>query len=178
MYCKSNPGHLKGMKPFCFLFTAIAFCTSSFAQTEGASKIYGYKQKVMPGTVRVDESGKEVQRKPTYNYFIYLASSCKVIPSEIWIHGKAYSPMVTAVSSTPVEYTNPTLGNRIPKVLVPKTTGKVLQLSPSTDAIAKPTQKGKVLSAKNELVIIYRWNNRLFYKTLAKLNELEPLGMQ
>ena len=170
--------HLKDMKQFYFLLIAINFSVFSFAQTEGASKIYGYKQKLMPGMVRVDANGREVPRQPHYNYFIYLASTNKVTPVEIWINGEAYSPIVNAVSSTPVEYTNPTSGDNKAIELVPKTTRKVLQVGPSLNKMQKPTQKGKSLSKKNELVIIYKWNGRWFYKTLTQLNELDAVHMQ
>lgn len=165
------------MKQFYLLLIAACFSVFSFAQKEGASKVYGYKQKVMPGTIRVDEYGREVQRKPQYNYFIYLASTSQVTPVEIWINGESYAPIVNNVSNTPVKYSHPTSGNG-EKVLVPKTTRKVLQLSPSLNKIQKPVQQGKTLSAKNELVIIYKGNGKLYYKALSKLNELDALAMQ
>lgn len=174
----SNCKHLTCMKQFYFLFIAMMFSVLSFAQKEGASKIYGFKQRVMPGMVRIDENGIEVQRKPQYNYFIYLASGTKVTPVEIWINGEAYSPIVNNVSATPVEYTNPTSGDNKSKILVPKTTRRVLQLGPGLNKIHKPTGKGKMLSAKNEMVIIYRGNGKLYYKKLSKLCELEPVHMQ
>lgn len=166
------------MKQFYFLLIAITFSVFSFAQTEGASKIYGYKQKVMPGTIRVDDSGREIKRPTQYNYFIYLTSNTQVKPIEIWINGVAYSPIVNNVSTTPVEYINPTSGDNKPNVLVPKTSKKVLQLSPSLNKIQKPTQKGKSLSSKNELVIIYKGNSKLYYKVLPNLNGLEAVHMQ
>lgn len=166
------------MKQFYFLFIAVFLFVSSFAQTEGASKIYGYKQKVKPGTIRVDGNGKSVQKKPQYNYFIYLASTTKVVPVEIWINGEAYSVTVNSVSSTPVEYTNPTSGENKPLVLVPKTTRQILQLGPSLNKIEKPTQKGKILSAKNELVVIYKGSGKLYYKSLSKLKEMDSVDMQ
>jgi len=166
------------MKQFYFLLMAVLISFFSFAQVEGASKIYGYKQKVMPGTVRVDENGREVPRKPQYNYFIYLASTCKVTPIEIWINGEDYSVTVNSVSTTPVKYTNPTSGDNKPQILVPKTTRRVLQLGPSLNNMQKPIQKGKTLSAKNELVVIYKGNGKLYYKTISKLSELDPVAMQ
>jgi len=175
---KSNITHLKSMKHFYFLLTTTLLSVLSFAQTEGASKIYGYKQRIIPGMVRADDNGREIPRKPQYNYFIYLASSCKVTPLEIWINEEAYSPVINNVSTTPVEYTNPASGDNKSKILVPKTSRNVLQLSPSPNKIQKPTQKGKSLSAKNELVIIYKRNGKLYYKALSKLNELGSLNMQ
>jgi len=166
------------MKQFYFLFIAILASFFSFAQAEGASKIYGYKQKLMPGTIRVDENGNPAPRKTIYNYYIYLASTSKVTPVEIWINNEAYSVTINEVKTTPVEYTNPTSDADISKILVPKTTRRVLQLTPVLNKIQKPTLKGKALSAKNELVVIYKGNRKLYYKTVSKLSVLEPLSMQ
>ncbi|MGZ3846544.1 MAG: hypothetical protein ACXVBH_10845, partial [Flavisolibacter sp.] len=65
-----------------------------------------------------------------------------------------------------------------PHVLVPKTSSRVIQLSPSQDRIEKPNAKGKNLASKNELVVIYRASKKLYYKTVPKLKELEPVMMQ
>jgi len=166
------------MKQFYFLFIAILASFFSFAQVEGASKIYGYKQKVMPGTIRVDENGNPAPRKTIYNYYIYLASTSKVTPVEIWINNEPYDVTINEVKTTPVEYTNPTSDAGKSKILVPKTTRRVLQLTPALNKIQKPTLKGKALSVKNELVIIYKGNRKLYYKTVSKLSVLEPLSMQ
>jgi hypothetical protein len=165
------------MKRFYFLVLATFGFVTVFAQTESASKIYGYKQKIKPGTVRVDDSGREMPGRPLYNYFISLASSTKVVPLEIWLNKEAYSVMITEVKATPVEYISPaTIGKR--RTLVPGTTKKVLQLSPSSNKINKPSQKGKTLSAKNELVVIYKISGKCYYKAIAKLSELDSVDMQ
>src|SRR5690348_17261961 len=104
------------MKQFYFFILALAISGLSNAQTQGASTVYGYRQEVMPGMVRVDKNGRETPRKPQYNYFIYLASAARTTPVEIWISGEAYSVRTTNVSTTPVEYTNPTSVNQKPSV--------------------------------------------------------------
>ena len=165
------------MKQFYLLVLSICFCATSIAQTEGGSKLYGYKQKVMPGTIRVDDNGREMPRKSQYNYFLYLASTTKVTPVELWINGEVYSVTVNEVS-TPVEYNHPSSSNNNPKILVSKTNRHVLQLGPSLNKIQKPNPKGKSLSAKNEMVIIYKGGSKWYYKAVSKLGELEPLAMQ
>lgn len=175
---KLKIAHLNSMKQFYFLLLALVLTVSSFAQKEGASKVYGYKQRVMPGMVRVDINGNEVKRQPQYNYFIYLASTTHVTPIEIWINGEAYSPITNKVLTTPVEYTNPTSGDNKPKILVPKSNRYVLQLSLSLNKVKKPSKNGKTLSKNNELVIIYKGNRKLFYKAIADLSELESMHMQ
>lgn len=175
---KLKIAHLNNMKQFYFLLLAVVLTVSSFAQNEGASKVYGYKQRVMPGMVRVDINGNEVKRQPQYNYFIYLVSTTHVAPIEIWINGEAYSSITNKVLTTPVEYTNPTSADNKPKILVPETKRYVLQLSPSLNKVTKPSKKGKTLSKKNELVIIYKGNGKLYYKVITDLSELEPVRMQ
>ena len=166
------------MKQFYFLLIALMLSIFSYSQTEGASKIYGYRQSIMPGTIRADKDGNQVRPKPNYNYFIYLASTSKVLPVEIWISGQAYSVTSTAVSTTPVEYKNPTSTEGHSKILVPKTSRRVLQLNSTGVPVQTPTKKGKALSANNELVIIYKANGKLYYKTLSKFSDLEALSMQ
>lgn len=163
------------MKHFYILIAALLFLVRGYSQTQGASKLYGYKQEVMPGNIRADENGRQIRPKTRFNYFIYLASSTKVIPSEIWIHGKAFSVNVAAVDKTPVEYES--TSSQKPVVLVPKTNRKVLQLSPHNE-ISQPSTKGKTLSAKNELVVIYKGSGKTYYKTLPKFTMLEMLAMQ
>lgn len=178
MYLNWNSASRTAMKQLSLLLIIISLTLSSFAQKEGASKLYGYKQKVLPGTVRVDAVGKELPRKPRYNYFIYLASNTRVEPVEIWVNGECYSVGSTEGATTPIEYSNPTIGGGKSQILVPKTKRRVLQLNPSLNKIKAPTSKGKTLSAKNELVVIYKSDGKLYYKTESKLNDLESVAMQ
>lgn len=166
------------MKQFYIFIVVMAISFLSFAQKEGASKIYGYKQKVLSGTVRVDAVGRELPRKPGYNYFIYLASTTKVEPVEIWINGEVYSAISNEVASTPVEYSNPTPGDAKAQILVPKTSRRVLQLSPSPNKLETSNSKGKTLSANSELVLIYKGNGKLYYKAVSKLKDLGSVAMQ
>jgi hypothetical protein len=164
------------MKAIYFSAVALFLSITGMAQVEGASKLYGYKQEVMPGTIRVDENGNQVRPKPRYNYFIYLSSSTKVIPTEVWIDGKAYSVNASPVAKTPVEYKNPTSTEKA-KILVPKTTRFVLQLLPVAE-LSQASSKGKTLSEKNQLVVIYKGGQKNYYKALAKFTMLEMLAMQ
>lgn len=166
------------MKQFYFLSAAIIFSIAAYTQKEGNAQLYAYRQSVLPGTVRVDENGREVPRKPQYNYYIYLVSSAKIFPVEAWIDGKAYH-VNAAMSSTPVEYKNPTSGENKPKVLVPKTTKKVWQLHLASEKINQiKNAMQKNVSDKNQLVIIYKCGKTLYYKSVLKFLELEPLAMQ
>jgi hypothetical protein len=165
------------MKLLYLLVIALASAVFSSAQTEGASSLYGYFQKQTPGTVRVDVNGNERPRQPQYNYFIYLASAGKVVPTEIWINGEPHSVTLTQTSS-PVQYRHPNSGDTNPKTLVPKTSRKVLQLTPSAAVIEPHFSKTKSMASKNQVVVLYRANDRWYYKTLSKLKELSPAMMQ
>lgn len=164
------------MKTIYILAAALLFSISTFAQVEGASKLYGYRQEVMPGTIRVDENGNQIRPQPRYNYFIYLASSTKVVPTEIWIDGKAFKVGVNTVAETPVKYKNPTSTEKA-KTLVPKTTRRVLQLLPMGE-LTETSTKGKTMSAKNELVVIYKGGSKTYYKALSNFTMLDILAMQ
>ena len=165
------------MKQLYFLLIALAFSLLSYAQIEGASKLYAYKQQQTPGTVRRDDNGNERPRVQQFNYFIYLVSKSAVVPTEIWINGQAYS-VKAYQQSPPVEYRHPNSADTKPQILVPKTTSRVLQLSPTQDKIETPNRKGKTLASKNELVVIYKANKKWYYKTVPKMKALEPLMMQ
>lgn len=165
------------MKQFYFLLATVILSTAAHAQKVGSAQLYAYRQAVLPGTVRVDENGREVPRKPQYNYYIYLASSAKIFPVEIWIDGQAYN-VNAAITFTPVEYTNPTSVENKPKVLVPKTSRKVWQLYPAAEKLNQMNAREKNLLDKNQLVVIYKCGNKIYYKTVSKFSELEPLAMQ
>jgi hypothetical protein len=165
------------MKQLYVVLLALTSALVSSAQTEGASRLYGYVQKQTPGTIRVDDNGNERPRQPQYNYFIYLASASKVHPTEIWINGEPHSLTVTQTPS-PVQYTNPNSGQTKPQTLVPKTDRKVLQLTPSAAGIEHHFAKTVTLASKNQVVVLYRVNDKWYYKTLSKLKELSPVMMQ
>ena len=178
MLLKQKSLHLSNMKQFYFLLTAIIFSIAAYAQKTGSAQLYAYRQAVLPGTVRVDDNGREFPRKPQYNYYIYLVSPAKVSPLEIWVDGQAYNVNTSNIAATPVEYTNPTTGENQSKILVPKSTKKVWQVHLAAEKIHEMNAQGKNLSDKNQLVIIYKCGNKIYYKTALKFSELEPLAMQ
>jgi hypothetical protein len=165
------------MREIYFFAIALLSVLVSSAQTEGASKLYGYVQKQTPGTVRVDDNGNESPRQQQYNYYIYLASASKVFPTEVWINGEPHSVSV-AQTSSPVRYNNPNSTQPKAQTLVPKTSRKVLQLTTSANLIEGHFAKIKSMASKNQLVVLYSANNKWYYKTIFKLKELDPVMMQ
>lgn len=156
------------------------FSLTVCAQTKGTVKLYGYKQSVSTGMVNkvISEGGQEVPtaQKPRYNYMFYVVSTGRVYPSEMWIKGEAYSVRAEVISKTPVMHQgNPSSTNI---TLVPKTTQKVLMLTPAPAIAYKQHAIGKKLAATNEFVLVYKQNGKFFYNTISKLKQLDTAAMQ
>lgn len=154
------------------------------AQTKGNAVLYGYKQAVLPGAnprVISEETGEveNVMKKANYNYFFYMSSTARLYPSEIWIDGEGHSVKVETVKKTPVEIINSNTPLSPKKTtLVPKTTRRVIQLTPTPQISGKKMLKVKNLSRTHELVVVYKMNGKFYYQTMKKLIVLEAAAMQ
>jgi hypothetical protein len=173
--------HLTGMKKIITLGLAALFAAALHAQSKGTIKIYGYRQAVVGGvsqrTISENGASSEVPVKPRFNYRIYTVSASAITPLEIWIKGEAFSVSQSPVEA-PVVYTSPNNPIRPTTItLVPKTTKKVLQVSPEP-LQGGGTAKAKTLAKANELVLVYKANGRTFYQTLKKLETMEPAYLQ
>ena len=171
--------HLTFMKQILLFIVAVLISLCSYTQIKGPAKIYGYKEPVSSGNIPkriIDENGKETspEKKPSYNYFIYLVSAGRAYPSEMWIMSKPYSVIPEFIKNTPVERKNFNIPSE-PKstVLVPKTTKKVLLLTPAPAIDNKLTNKAKNLAKTNELVIVYKSGGKFYYNSLKFLTRLE-----
>jgi hypothetical protein len=157
------------------LIILLAAIISARAQTV---TLYGYVQKVVPGNTAArelseDGSQKKVTTEAGQDYFLYLAGPAKsrIYLMEGWLKGervglrsKAIATPVTFPSSLPVDE---------PAELVPKKQGTVWQLTTEVaTASTKASQRGKVLSAANDVVVVYRMNGKIGYATLKSLKEL------
>ena len=168
------------MKTIILLILILSFNSKCLGQTEGSAKLYGYVQPVLPGANNsvIAEGGEQVTepKKTGKNYRIYIESSSRVYPVEIWINGEPYSARMDVISSTPVEFGSEGTGNR--KVLVPKTSKKVLLLTPATYTETKNTGDVRSVASLNELVVLYKQNGKFYYNKLEKLEILEAAAMQ
>jgi hypothetical protein len=168
------------MKKIITLGLAVLLAAALHAQTKGTIKIYGYKQPVSGGmvqrTISEDGASHEVPVKPRFNYRIYTASASVITPTEVWIRGEAFSASQSPVE-TPVVYNSPNNPVTPATTLVPKTTKKVLQISPAP-LKDKGTTKARTLAKTNELVLVYKANGRMYYQALKKLEMLEPAFLQ
>src|SRR5438309_5861860 len=123
------------MKPF-FFTLLLFFFVAVQAQSHG-EKLYGFQQRVIPGTQQAgayDQNGHFIKKEApeVFKYLIYLTTSPKesIYPVQLWINGKAFSIKMDSVQQTPVVQHDTNLPNSEGKVLVPKSTGVVLQLIP------------------------------------------------
>lgn len=163
------------------LFSVLAF--SAFAQTKGSGKLYGYKQAAPPGMVRktLDENGAEKAApvKQNENYYLYLVTSSRAYPSELWIKGEPFGVRLQTIEETPVEQANTNVRvSTAKKILVPKTTQKVVQLIPAPMEGKSSSAKAKSLASANELVVLYKQNGKFYFQTVKKLTELEAMALQ
>jgi hypothetical protein len=80
------------------------------------------------------------------------------------------------ISLTPVVFGSDSSGNR--KVLVPKTSKKVLLLTPYTYTETKNAGDVSSIASSNELVVLYKQNGKFYYNKLEKLEFLQAAAMQ
>jgi hypothetical protein len=154
------------------------------AQIEGKAKLYGFKEPVSKGIApqkTIDERGNESKAtiNQAFNYFIYMVSSSRVYPAEMWIQGQPYSVSLEMIKTTPVirkNYNNPSDPGLIE--LVPKTSDQVIMLKPAPAIQDKLTDKGRELSVNNELVVVFKQNGKFYYNTLRNLTVLEVAALQ
>jgi hypothetical protein len=169
------------MKKLFFLLSIIAMSLFVSAQTKGNIKLYGYKQSVSRGKApELDENTKtRVSQGSGTNYFLYTVSASRIYPVEAWVEGHHYSLMVETVAETPVEYGDENNIGSPKKVLVPKTTEKVLRLTLLPPVEGKSTGKqAKPLATSNDFVLVYKMNGKFYYSTLKSLSSVENAAMQ
>ncbi|HEU4901619.1 MAG TPA: hypothetical protein VFT06_02480 [Flavisolibacter sp.] len=168
------------MKTFLFLLTAISVCASCSAQRKGNIRLYGFEQAVAGGKAPDrNDKGLRVSKGGGKNYFLYAVSSSRIYPTEIWVEGTRFGATIKTIEQTPVEYGDETNIGSPKKVLIPKTSQKVVQLIPNASTESKESYaRAKNLAQKNELVVVYKQNGRFYYQTLARLTSLNSAAMQ
>jgi hypothetical protein len=166
------------------LFLAILFLVAyklSIAQTKGSATLYGFVQRVSGGASpdRSQEPGAGNTPAGGTNYYIYLVSgnSSRLYPSELWINGDLYGVQIKSMAKTPVtlDSPDPALNGR---VLVPKTSFRVVQLVPISSNGVKKSANGASLAKTYSVVAVYKQNGRFYYTTLSELNSLESAALQ
>ena len=161
------------MKNKILLLIFMALGINGFCQT--GVKVYGFIQDVLPGTIPkgTDENGNQIQaRKSTTVYRIFLTGIGKnrIYPVEVWIKGKQFTASYETINNTPIEARS----DNKTVVMVPKTSGQVVQITPINKSDGKKFPNAKVKAASNELVVVYKLNGKFYSATLKKLTRLEP----
>src|SRR5687767_4474588 len=159
---------------FLAMFPVILLCISAKAQVKPViKKIHAYRQATVPG---IPPAGND-ERKPTYNYWIYIETSGKISVADIWISGKRFSVKTEPIMKTPVIKINYNATNGTDTVImVPETKNYVMLIYPSgkikDSAIGSKYVSG--LIKKSELVIGYFWRGKKYFAPVKAFTSLEP----
>ena len=161
------------MKQILIILSSIIAFTAA-AQTKGKGNLYAYQQTVTPGMVRktLDENGVETAApvKQNHSYRIYLVTASRAFPLELWIKGQRFSARVKTIEQTPVEQVNTNVQiSTDKKVLVPKTSMKVIQLTPAPAVSKGANRKIESMGAANDLIVFYKQNGKFYYQAVPKM---------
>lgn len=152
----------------------MAVCITATAQVKPViKKIFAYRQATVPG---IPPAGN-AERKPTYNYWIYIENSEKISVADIWISGKRFSVKTEPVTKTPVMKINYNGSSGVDTVtLVPASRYNVMLIYPS-GKIKDSSIGSKYVSGlikKSELVIGYFWKGKKYFAPIKAFISLEP----
>jgi hypothetical protein len=153
-----------------FLVALLLISCYSFSQP--VVKPYGYARYWTIGTaLERDTSTPEVSRpSASVEYFFYVSASSTsgIQPVEIWLHGQRYTISRTTLIKSPVMSSGGT-------ELIPKTKMAIRQLKWNEKAMPLKTTPSwlKKMMDENELIIVYFWKGKKYYKPLKKILELE-----
>lgn len=162
------------MKTTFFLLFAFTIGFAGLAQSKGTIKLYGFGQNVSRGKAPEmnPETGLRTSAGAGKNYYLYAVSSSRIYPTEIWIEGTKFGVTIRFVE-TPVKYSDAGDVNAPAKLLVPKTSQRVIQLAPSAVVKGKSVgTKAKSLASSNDVVLVYKQNGKFYYNTLKALSNL------
>ena len=161
---------------FLAFYPVILVCISATAQIKPfIKKIHAYRQATIPG---IPPAGND-ERKPTYNYWIYIETlkSEKIFVADIWISGKRFLVKSEPVTKTPVTKINYNAANGPDTVfLVPESRHNVILIYPSGKIKDSPIGSRYVsgLIKNYELVIGYFWKGKKYFAPVKTFVSLEP----
>jgi hypothetical protein len=166
------------MKKTFLLILAAAVAAASYGQTKGTARLYAYRQPVAPGTPggTVDMEGNEVGtgQSARQNNWIYITSTTRIYPSELWINGQPYAVRIQRIAKTPVPNPSP----EAQKPLVPKTSQLVWLLTPVPAVEGKQQPRSRGLAAANEVVVVYKSGGKFHYAAAKTFTDLSAAAMQ
>jgi hypothetical protein len=157
---------------------------SGFTQSKSpVKKIYGYKQRSIPGILpnyseenNIQPSGK-TKSKQNYNYWFYLEfpKTEKINLTGLWISGIRYDIKTDTITDLPVRkiiFTG--LEKNDTTIMVPVTKNKIILVYPSGESKIDDSKHALNLASSNELVVRYVWKNKIYYATMKHLKKLDP----
>jgi len=154
-----------------------------FSSCQPAMKLAVYSRVFTPGIVPVrvipDENGNRPLKRPsaqTHHYiYVSMAPDISITPLKAWIGGQSYAIKEVSPVESPVLSDDPE-----PRVLVNRTTDRVFRIEPADTISGLATMPAKLAKQvrENEFVLQYRWKEKIFYKTLARITVLPPFHAQ
>lgn len=168
------------MRLFFFSLVVFSLSLSCSAQRKGSIQLYGFEQTVSGGKApEINDRGLRVSEGGGKNYFLYAVSPGRIYPVEVWIHGTRYGTTMKTIAETPVEYGDEQNIGSPKKLLVPKTTRKVLQIIPAADTGSKIAgTRIKTTAKNNALVLVYQMAGKFYYQVLPRLSKIDGAAMQ
>lgn len=164
-------------------FLAVFLLLGQAMPAQPVVKVYAYSQVITPGIVRQRdipvENGSAPASKASAatHYYIYAVVSPAVSlqPRQVWIQGQWYTIGGSTIEKTPVQIEVPA-----PRVLVPATRQKVIQVEPgdSLPVIKKPSSALVKMMKQSELIFSYQWKGKLYYTPVTKITVLEKVHAQ
>ena len=171
------------MKYIFIVFAFTVILTEAAIAQPSRIKFYGYVQEVIPGIKAkrdiTEPGGKSIKGKEEhmYHYYLYVTSLQSIVIKELWFKGEPYSFQTEVVKESPVSIPDPNIPNGRSITLVPKTTMKIIKISPLSKLQAG-TGKTQEKARDKDLVLIYKLRGKISSVYLKKLTVLNPLSMQ
>ncbi len=153
------------MKTFICYLLLIAIMFSACAQSRPLKSTYAYKTTRLPGTIMVNEEGKQISPRSFTTYFIYAESTSPIAWQTAWIEGKSYSVTTTQITAFPFQ-AGMSSTNQTPIFIKRKSGVKLYQLAlrPEVKSTTLPTHSGKgkiLISGSYKNKVITKWINNI-----------------
>ncbi len=152
-----------------FLIIACLFTLPSCAQSKPPlAKVYGFYVIPIPGTIRVDESGRPVDKRDTvFNVYIETKAS-DIHWHRAWKNGRSFAVTAFPVNAAKAVVGESRAGQR--KIELSAQKGSALwQLELSDDT---KHEKAPQRLLGSEVLLKGQWKNKTFYYKIKSLTEL------
>ncbi len=154
---------------YSFVIISCLFTRYSFAQGQApVVKAYGFYMIPMPGTIRVDDNGRPVDKRDTV-FNLYVETKGNNIHWErAWKNGSSFAVIPSRVNMAKV-LVGESLSEKKKIELSPQKGGLLWQLELSDDS---KHQKAPQRLSGAEVLLKGKWKNKTFYYKIKSLSEL------